>query len=123
MFLYIINIIYERCSWIIQRDSNNFPVKFPFINHGQSSQGLDLENFTNLSPSFTNLNNINYKRRQQFYKIEVLLNWNKQMLESARKGKYQNRTYVDIPGSLSPNAPSTSAFAKDGSSHVCGSNP
>jgi hypothetical protein len=45
------------------------------------------------------------------------------MLESARKGKYQNRTYVDIPGSLSPNAPSTSAFAKDGSSHVCGSNP
>lgn len=29
----------------------------------------------------------------------------------------------DIPGSLSPNAPSTSWFAKDGSSHVCGSNP
>ena len=29
----------------------------------------------------------------------------------------------DIPGSLSPNAPSTSEFAKDGSSHVCGSKP
>ena len=85
MFLYIINIIYKRCSWIIQRDCNNFPVKFPFINHGQGSQGLDLKNFTNFSPSFTNLNDINYKQRQPFYRIEMLLNWNKQMLESTRK--------------------------------------
>ena len=89
----------------------------------KAAKGLTLR----ISPIFPRLSPISTTSTtmgdNNFTKIEVLLNWNKQMLESARKGKYQNRTYVDIPGSLSPNAPSTSAFAKDGSSHVCGSNP
>jgi len=44
-------------------------------------------------------------------------------MQKHKRKVYKKIIYDDIPGSLSPNAPSTSELAKDGSSHVCGSNP
>jgi hypothetical protein len=70
--------------------------------------------------TFTNLDNINYKLKGRI--LFWTATWDQKIQKHKRK-VYKKIIYDDIPGSLSPNAPSTSELAKDGSSHVCGSNP